>query len=157
MPRSMAGIREWACRAPDRDLLDSRTCHAARLGLALRPLLGVAHLAERRARRRIGSLFDRFDVVFAPTTAQPPLPIGACDGLSNWETDKRIVAACPYAWPWNILGWPGLNVPAGFTPDGLPLGAQLLGPANSEVLLLWLGAQLERERRWHELRPTTAS
>jgi amidase len=156
MPRSMVGIREWAGRAPDRDLLDSRTRHAVRLGLALRPLLGPARLAEKVARWRIGAVFRRFDVILTPTTAQPPLPIGACDGLGSWETDKRIVAACPYAWPWNVIGWPGLNVPAGFTPDGLPLGAQLLGPANSEALLLSLGAQLEGDRRWHERQPGRA-
>jgi len=153
MPRSMVGIRDWTRRAPDRSRLDPRTRHAARLGRALRPLLGPAHLAERLARRRVGGVFRRFDVILAPTTAQPPLPIGACEGLGSWETDKRIVAACPFAWPWNVLGWPGLNVPVGFSPDGLPLGAQLLGPANSEALLLSLGAQLERERRWHEHRP----
>ena len=45
--------------------------------------------------------------------------------------EKAMIAACPYAWPWNVLGWPAVNVPAGFTPDGLPLGAQLLGPAGS--------------------------
>jgi amidase len=156
MPRSMVGIREWAGRVPDRSQLDPRTRDAARTGLALRPLLGFAHMAERVARYRVGRVFRRFDVVLAPTTAQPPLPIGACEGLGGWETDKRIVAACPYAWPWNILGWPGLNVPAGFTPDGLPLGAQLLGPADSEALLLSLGAQLEAERRWHEHRPEPA-
>jgi amidase len=153
MPRSMVGIREWAGRAPDRARLDPRTHHAARLGRTLRPLLGIAHFAEDVARRRIGQTFRRFDVVLAPTTAQPPLPIGACKDLSSWETDKAIVAACPYAWPWNILGWPGLNVPAGFTSEGLPLGAQLLGQANSEARLLSLGAQLEGERRWHERRP----
>jgi amidase len=153
MPRSMVGIREWAKSAPDRSQLDPRTRHAVRLGAALRPLLGPARLAERFAVWRIGSVFRRFDVVLAPTTAEPPLPIGACERLGSWGTDKRIVAACPYAWPWNILGWPGLNVPAGFTPDGLPLGAQLLGPANSEALLLALGAQLEAELRWYEHRP----
>ena len=153
MPRSMVGIREWAGRAPDRRQLDRRTQHAARLGLAFRPLLGLARLGEKVARRRIGDVYRRFDVILAPTTAQPPLPIGACDDLGSWETDKRIVAACPYAWPWNVLGWPGLNVPAGFTSDGLPLGAQLLGHANSEAQLLSLAAQLEGERRWHERRP----
>ncbi len=153
MPRSMTGIREWASRAPDRSQLDPRTHHAARLGRAFRPLLGLSHFAEEVARRRVGRVFHRFDVVLAPTTAQPPLPIGACEGLGSWETDKTIVAACPYAWPWNILGWPGLNVPAGFTPEGLPLGAQLLGQANSEPRLLALGAQLEAERRWPERRP----
>jgi amidase len=157
LPRSMVGVREWARQVPDRGRLDHRTRYAAHLGLPFRPLLGVAHLAEKVAQSRVGGVYQRFDVILAPTTAQPPLPIGACEGLGSWETDKLIVAACPYAWPWNVLGWPGLNVPAGFTPDGLPLGAQLLGPANSEGLLLSLGAQLERVRRWHELRPPSAS
>jgi len=156
MPRSMAGIREWTRRAPDRGRLDPRTRHAARLGFACRPLLGVARLAEQVAHRRVGSLFDRFDAILAPTTAQPPLPIGACEGLGSWETDKRIVAACPYAWPWNVLGWPGVNVPAGFVGEGLPVGAQLLGPAASEPLLVSVAAQLESELRWHELWPPVA-
>ncbi|MGN6814690.1 MAG: amidase, partial [Solirubrobacterales bacterium] len=153
MPRSMAGIRDWVRRAPGCSQLDPRTGHAVRLGGALRPLLPLARLSERRAARRIGAVFRRFDVILAPTTATPPLPVGACEGLGDWGTDRRIVAACPYAWPWNVLGWPGLNVPAGFTPEGLPLGAQLLGPANSESLLLALGAQLEAELQWTSQRP----
>jgi amidase len=47
--------------------------------------------------------------------------------------------------PWNVLGWPALSVPAGLTAAGLPVGAQLLGPANSEPRLLALAAQLEAE------------
>ena len=64
-----------------------------------------------------------------------------------------MIAACPYAWPWNVLGWPAINVPAGFADGGLPLGAQLLGPANSEPLLISLAAQLEADRRWYERWP----
>jgi amidase len=154
MPRAQGGIAEWVGRAPDLTALDPRSHHSARLGRALRPLLGLSRFAEEIARRRIGRVFRRFDVVLAPTTAQPPLPIGACEGLCDWETDKRIVAAAPYAWPWNVLGWPGLNVPAGFSAGGLPIGAQLLGQANSEPRLLALGAQLEAERRWFEKRPS---
>lgn len=73
-------------------------------------------------------------------------------GLGGFATDRAMIAACPYAWPWNVLGWPGVNVPAGFA-DGLPVGGQLLGPANSEPLLISLAAQLETELRWHELWP----
>ncbi|WP_372352246.1 hypothetical protein [Streptomyces sp. KL116D] len=58
-----------------------------------------------------------------------------------------------YAWPWNVLGWPGVNVPAGLVGDGLPVGAQLLGPAHSEPLLISLAAQLEADQRWFERRP----
>jgi amidase len=153
MPRAQSGIAEWVGRAPDPAALDPRSHHSARLGRAMRPLLGLSRFAEEVARRRVGQVFRRFDVVLAPTTAQPALPVGACEGLSDWETDKRIVAAAPYAWPWNILGWPGLNVPAGFSVEGLPIGAQLLGQANSEPRLLSLGAQLEAERRWQDRRP----
>ncbi len=61
-----------------------------------------------------------------------------------------MVGACPYAWPWNVLGWPGISVPAGQTTEGLPIGAQLLGPANTEGRLLTLANQLEQVERWHE-------
>ncbi|MGI5372689.1 amidase family protein [Streptomyces sp. CA-251387] len=74
-------------------------------------------------------------------------------GLSNSRTNQAVIASCPHAWPWNVLGWPAISVPAGFTTTGLPLGAQLLGPAHSEPLLLSLAAQLEDDLRWHEHRP----
>lgn len=153
MPRSTTGVREWAARVPEPHKLDPRTRHNAQLGRLMSPLLGLARRLERPFQRRIGRIFRDFDVVLAPTTAKPPLPIGAIDGLGNWETDKTMVGACPYAWPWNVLGWPGVNVPAGRTVDGLPVGAQLLGPANSEGLLLSLAGQLEAEERWHHARP----
>ena len=119
MPRSMSGVRGFAQLAGDDAELDARTRDNARTGRVLGgPLLAVARAAEPLLRAQIGRVFGRADVVLAPTTAQPPLPVGAIDGLSNWQTDKRIVAACPYAWPWNVVGWPGVNVPAGFTRRG---------------------------------------
>jgi amidase len=104
-------------------------------------------------RRQISPIFGKFDVVLTPTTASPALPVGAIDGLSNWETDKVIVRACPYTWPWNVLGWPAVSVPAGLTTSGLPVGAQLVAQANGEPRLIALAAQLERAVRWHERRP----
>jgi amidase len=153
MPRGNGGVADWCKRVTDQDQLDPRVMATARHGRLLRPLLPAARLAERVAQRRIGRVFQRFDVILTPTTAQPPLPIGRCEGLGSWETDKAIVAACPYAWPWNVLGWPGVSVPAGLTSDGLPVGAQLLGPANSEGRLLSLASQLEEAERWNERRP----
>ncbi|WP_406005499.1 amidase [Streptomyces sp. NBC_00637] len=157
VPRATAGIAERVAEAPFPALLDRRTRGAARLG---RLLGGVPLRAARRAEavlhRRIGGFFDTYDVVLAPTTAAPPPRIGAMLHLSGFATDRAMIAACPYAWPWNVLGWPGVNVPAGFTPGGLPVGAQLLGPANSEPLLISLAAQLEAELRWHEHWPREA-
>ncbi|CDR09124.1 amidase [Streptomyces iranensis] len=157
LPRATAGLTEWSGRVPDPLLLDIRTRGAVRNGR----LLGGAPLRwarsyEKPLRRQVGAIFDRFDVVLSPTTATPPLRIGAMANLSGWRTDRAMIAACPYAWPWNVLGWPAMNVPAGFADPGhrtLPLGAQFLGPANSEPVLISLAAQLEADQRWYERWP----
>ncbi|AZQ32789.1 amidase [Streptomyces cyaneochromogenes] len=153
IPRATAGIAEWASEVPFPALLDPRTRSAARLGRLLGGApLRVARRAEAALHRRIGAFYESYDVVLAPTTAAPPPRVGAMLELGGFATDRAMIAACPYAWPWNVLGWPGVNVPAGFVA-GLPVGAQLLGPANSEPLLISLAAQLEAELRWHELWP----
>jgi amidase len=154
LPRSLSGVNDWYLRAPDPTLLDLRTQGNAKLGRWLRgPALRASRSTLGYFQRRVGRLFDRADVVLTPTTARPPLPVGAIDGLRGWQTDRLVIAACPYAWPWNVLGWPGINVPAGLTSDGMPIGVQLLGPADSEELLISLAAQLEGVERWHERTP----
>lgn len=157
VPRAVAGIRDWAERTPDQALLDARTRSAARNGRLLGGrALRLARAAELPLRRRVGAIFRGHDVVLTPTTAVPAPRVGAMAGLSGWATDRAMIAACPYAWPWNLLGWPGVNVPAGLTADGLPVGAQLLGPAHSEPLLISLAAQLEADQRWYERWPRLA-
>jgi amidase len=154
VPRATAGIAEYVRESPSPALLDPRTRDAARLGRLLGGApLRAARTAEARLHRRIGTFFTSYDVILAPTTAAPPPRIGALLELGGFATDRAMIAACPYAWPWNVLGWPGVNVPAGFVTGGLPVGAQLLGPAASEPLLVSLAAQLEAELRWHERWP----
>ncbi|MEV1067810.1 amidase [Streptomyces sp. NPDC050263] len=154
LPRATAGLAERVAEAPFPALLDRRTHESARLGRLLGGApLRAARRAEAVLHRRIGRFLESYDVILAPTTAAPPPRIGAMLHLSGFATDRAMIAACPYAWPWNVLGWPGVNVPAGFTPGGLPVGAQLLGPANSEPLLISLAAQLEADLRWHERWP----
>ncbi|MQY33975.1 putative amidase AmiA2 [Streptomyces sp. RB17] len=154
VPRATAGIAEHVREAPDPALLDPRTRGAARLGRLLGGApLRAARRAEAVLHRRIGRFFASYDVILAPTTAAPPPRIGALYRLPGPATDRAMIAACPYAWPWNVLGWPGVNVPAGFVGDGLPVGAQLLGPAYSEPLLVSVAAQLETELRWHDRWP----
>ena len=149
LPRSMVGLDDWVRRSPDPSVLDPRTRGNARTGSFLRgPGLTVALASSSYFARRIGAIFEQVDVVLAPTTAQPPLPIGAAaPGSSNHKTDQTIIQACPMTWPWNVLGWPSVNVPSGFV-DGLPVGSQLMGPAASEALLISLAAELEASEKW---------
>jgi amidase len=153
MPRSMTGVRRFTKEIREPALLDPRTRHNATVGKALAPALPLAKKLEALHHRQVGGIFKRADVVLAPTTAQPPPAADAIDALGGWDTDKMLVATCPFAYAWNVLGWPGVNVPIGLTADGLPIGAQLLGPADSEARLISLAAQLEAAERWDERRP----
>jgi amidase len=141
----MAGVEQWLrANVEDRSLLEPRTRTHARIGKALGGFpLRLSRAAEPALRRRAGRVFDRFDVVLTPTTAKPPPRIGSLEGRGYWATSSTAGAICPFAFAWNVVGWPGLNVPAGFTENGLPIGAQLLGRENDEATLLALGAQLE--------------
>ncbi|MEV0675190.1 amidase family protein [Actinosynnema sp. NPDC050436] len=52
-------------------------------------------------------------------------------------------------------GFPALTVPAGFTPDGMPVGVELLGTPFSEPTLLGLGHAYERATHHRRPPPTT--
>ena len=151
----MSAVEAWlTAHEIDRARLEPRTRVHARMGRLLSGApLRAARAAELPLRRRMGAIFDRADLVLTPATAAPPPRIGQLKGRGYWATSTAASATCPFAWPWNVVGWPAISVPAGFTAAGLPIGAQLVAPAEGEARLLSLAAQLEDARRWHEQRP----
>lgn len=150
--RAAVGGWEWLGNVPDWSQLDPRTLASARSG---RRLVGWPLHASRRMEvpfaALVGSIFKRFDVVVTPVTATGPPKVGEADGMGHLKTQRFMAACCPYAWPWNYLGWPAMSVPAGFVAGGLPVGAQLVGPANTDGLLISLAAQLEAAAPWADL------
>jgi len=146
IPRGMAGVEAWLdSHGEDRSTLEPRTRTHARFGKALSGLpLRISRAAEPALRRRAGRVFERCDVVLTPTTARPAPRIGALEGKGYWTTSSTASAICPFAFAWNVTGWPGISVPAGLTSSGLPIGAQLLGRENDEATLLSLAGQVER-------------
>lgn len=159
IPRGMSAVHAWLReREIDHAALEPRTATHARFGRLLSGVpLRTARAAEISFRRRMGSIFERVDVVLTPTTAKPPPPVGQLRGKGYWATSTAASAACPFAWPWNVVGWPAISVPAGFTAAGLPIGAQLVGPAEAEPRLLSLAAQIERALAWHQELPPDPS
>lgn len=155
LSRSTAGVLAAANGLGSAVNLDQRTLANMRTGRLLsQAVLRKARAHESKDQRRVGSIFRIVDVVLAPTTAQPPPLVHTFDDLGSWETDRTMIAACPVTWPWNLLGWPSISVPAGFTSEGLPIGVQLMGPANSDGLLVSLAAELEGINGWAARQPT---
>jgi amidase len=149
VPRGSNGAHVYYARLPDGATVEPRTRFHATVGRLLGgPALTVSRRAEPGLRRRAARIFERADVVLTPTTAEPPLRVGELEGRNWWATSTRQADACPFAFAWNYTGWPALNVPAGFTGKGLPIGAQFLGRENDEATLLQLASQLEQAENW---------
>src|ERR1700728_2185600 len=77
-------------------------------------------------RRRIAELFDGVDLVLTPTAAALPLPAETpypdrIDGKPAGPRDHAIFTG----WV-NIAGVPAINIPAGVSRSGLPIGAHLV-------------------------------
>lgn len=149
LPRSTHGLGAWIAKVPDPSLLDPRTRKNVRNGDMMgRWFVGFARATATRYERLVGRAFESVDVLLMPTTAAPPPAVGSWAAMRPNALNRTMVSACPYAWAWNVLGWPGVNVPAGFTDDGLPIGAQLLGTTGAESTLVSLAAQVESAEKW---------
>jgi indoleacetamide hydrolase len=82
--------------------------------------------------------------VLFPTTALPARPIGAGPEIVvAGRRVKAFAADLRNPRPATVAGLPALSLPIGLTPDGLPVGLELDGPAGSDGRLLAIGAALE--------------
>lgn len=136
----------------DHAALDPRTRENIRTGRLAGPLLPAGKLLRRILSERLARVFAEVDLILTPTNAVTAPRIGASADLSGLDLTKWVLGNSPYCWPWNVTGWPGIGFPAGLSSAGLPIGAQLLGPADSEALLISVTAQLERRLRWQDRR-----
>ncbi|HEY9639282.1 MAG TPA: amidase family protein, partial [Coleofasciculaceae cyanobacterium] len=109
------------------------------------------------ASRRIVAFFDRYDALLLPTYLHPTIRVGEWANLSPAETLEKVIrwiAPCPVA---NTTGQPAIALPTGtFTPEGLPLGVQIVGRPADEATLIALAAQIEVARPWSQNRPPLA-
>lgn len=51
-------------------------------------------------------------------------------------------------------GYPAISIPAGFSPDGLPIGMQICGPHGADALILRVAAAFEAAQPWRARRPS---
>jgi amidase len=157
--RYLGGIRDDVAALPHPERLEPRTRTMARLGrLAGDRALRWARASEPAHAARVNAIFADVDVVLTPTLAGPPIPVGSATGRGALRTlDAQARWAPPFTAVWNHVGNPAISLPAGWTPDGLPLAVQLVGPPDGEERLLALASQLEAARPWAERRPGLAA
>ena len=59
--------------------------------------------------------------------------------------------------PINFTGHPAISVPAGFTPEGLPVGLQIIGRRHADETVLALASLFEQMQPWFQQYPGLVS
>lgn len=98
---------------------------------------------RRFFRDQVRELFERFDVLLAPTTPFPAQKIGQATTLLGGKEVSVRASAGLFTQVFSFIGLPVVAAP--ITTGALPLGVQLIGPPWSEARLLRLARRLERD------------
>ena len=112
---------------------------------------------RRFAFDQVRQLFQKVNIIVTPTTpltapAWKPdaLPYGDNDIELLTELAKFIhsrflagMTICRFTFLANLVGIPGMNVPAGYDSQGLPIGFQMLAGHWNEHILLRAASALE--------------
>jgi amidase len=127
--------------------IEKASALVARLGrIVKRAMPWAMKVGSERA--KVEASLKGFDLLLTPTMPCSAPPVGERDGKPAIVTVLKAAQRVSFLNVWNLLGWPGVSVPAGVDAQGLPVAALLTGRPGSERLLLQVAAQLERERPW---------
>ena len=122
-------FRQWLELADTQSAADYAAAHAIRLDYT----------------GQIAGLFETIDVLACPAMPYVAPTIGD-DALPL--PDSSVVRP-RFTYPFNFSNSPSLTLPCGFTPEGLPIALQLIGPHFSEEILLRVGHAVEQATAWH--------
>jgi len=104
--------------------------------------------AKALIKQAFDDAFTRYDLLLTPVspTTAPKLGESLSDPLHMYLSDIYTVSV-------NLAGLPGLSMPCGFDGRGLPIGAQLIGPALGDGKVLNAAHAYQQETTFHKQTP----
>lgn len=116
--------------------------------------IGRAAETRTRLRNRVVNFLDEHRFLAIPTTSVPPFPIEQeypthiggieMDNYTSWFATCYYISVCEL---------PAISVPAGFTPDGLPVGLQIVGRHHGDLDVLRAAFAFQQATEWWKARP----
>ncbi len=99
-------------------------------------------------KRDFDRAFERVDVIATPTAPTPAFRLGekTQDPLQMYLSDIFTISV-------NLAGVPALSMPCGFSPEGLPIGLQLIGKPFDEETVLRAASTYEQATTWRTRKP----
>ncbi len=103
---------------------------------------------------RMHDFMEKYEFLIAPVNQVVPFPIDVeypteinGERMNTYLDWMRSCSAI------TVTGHPAISVPCGFTPDGLPVGVQIIGRYRDELRLLQFAYAFEQRTRTGERRP----
>lgn len=101
-----------------------------------------ATFARQRFGEKLQALAHRYDALITPT-----VPILAFEAGREWPESRDYQSwfewAC-FLYPFNLSRQPAASVPIGFSTDGLPIGAQVVGALYKDAQVVAIARAVER-------------
>lgn len=105
--------------------------------------------AQKQRRKLVDAMrpiYDKYDVLIAPSTYGPASRIDDHSTVSFWQKPKITTV-------FNVTAGPALSLCAGFSESGLPLPMQIVGRPFEDATVLKAGHAFEKATAWRDRRP----
>ena len=119
--------------------------------------IGRAMARQTQMYEQSRQFFEKYDYFVLPVTQVAPFDVN-----TPYPTSVAGTAMTTYidwmrsCWYITFMSNPAISVPAGFTPDGLPVGIQIVGRHRDEWSVLQLAHAFEQATKHGQKRPSLA-
>lgn len=119
------------------------------------PQLGRAEKQRTELYHRVREFMEVYEFLILPVVQVPPFDVDQpyVTEINGIEMSNYIewMKSCYYI---TVTGLPAISVPCGFTPEGLPIGLQIVGRYRDDLGVLQLARAFEQATRFGQRRPT---
>ena len=119
--------------------------------------LARAETAHGQLWRRFQAFLEKYEYFVLPTTQLPPFDVNTPypTEIAGVKFDNYIdwMKSC---WYISATGNPAASVPGGFTPEGLPVGVQIVGRNKEDFSVLQMAHAFEQATGFGKKRPVIA-
>jgi len=121
------------------------------------PRIGAAELKRTALFNRMHTFMRKYEFLILPVNQVPPFDVAQhyVSEINGVKMDTYIdwMKSCYFI---TVTGHPAISVPCGFTPEGLPVGVQIVGRHQDDFGVLQLAHAFEQATQLWKRRPSLA-